>query len=63
MSDKAITSKNVIFYFSGTGNSYLVAKKIEEQLKDACIFNIFEYSAEKISCSNVIVVFPVWKEK
>ena len=50
-----------IFYYTGTGNSFWVARKVAEELGDAELFSISECTDEKTTVSSEIVglVFPV----
>jgi flavodoxin len=55
-------TKNKLYYFSGTGNSLAVAKKLAQALGDTEIFSIaevinkkFDFAAERIG-----IIFPVY---
>lgn len=55
--------KNVIFYFSGTGNSLAVARHIAKLLKDTEVINILDIKNDLITKCNyerVGFVFPVY---
>ncbi len=56
--------KNVIFYFSGTGNSLALAKQITQKLGDTELISVPAYSdaAEpiKITAERIGFVFPVY---
>lgn len=54
---------NKILYFSGTGNSYYIAKKISEQIKNAEIVKITKKLLQKeiiVDCNIFGLVFPVY---
>ncbi len=54
---------NKILYFSGTGNSFYVAKKISEQIKNVEILKITEKLLQNdiiIDCNIFGLVFPVY---
>jgi len=50
-----------IFYYTGTGNSLWVARKVADELGDAELFSIAEYKDENKTINSEIVglVFPV----
>lgn len=48
-----------IFYYSGTGNSYLVAQEINKRLGQGEIYNLLEYAGEKLVADKIIIIFPV----
>lgn len=48
-----------VFYYSGTGNSYLVARGISQQLDSNNIYNLLEYKGEYLAYQRIIIVFPV----
>jgi Pyruvate/2-oxoacid:ferredoxin oxidoreductase delta subunit len=51
-----------VYYFSGTGNSYRIAKTICDKLKNANIVNIAKQKCEE-SCNsntNIVIVFPIY---
>lgn len=55
--------KNIIFYFTGTGNSLKIAKDIAEGLGDTKLIRItssLEISNEPIKCERVGIVTPVY---
>lgn len=53
--------KNIIFYFSGTGNSLQVAKDIAEKIGECDVLNLAKYDTnEKINAERVGIVFPVY---
>lgn len=53
--------KNVIFYFSGTGNSLQVAKDIAEKIGECEVFNLAKYNTgNEITAERVGIVFPVY---
>jgi len=54
--------KSDIYFFSGTGNSYLLAKLFSQQLAESHIFNIVKYDAEEDGDlnKNFILVFPTY---
>lgn len=53
--------ENVIFYFSGTGNSLQAAKDIAEKLGNCEVVNLAKVSAKtEISAERVGIVFPVY---
>ena len=53
--------KNIIFYFSGTGNSLQVAKDIAEKIGECEVINLAKYDTnEKINAERVGIVFPVY---
>ncbi len=53
--------ENIIYYFSGTGNTYWAAAKIAEQLSDCELIDIakFDYS-EEVKASRIGIFFPVY---
>lgn len=56
--------KTEIYYFSGTGNSLAVAKKIAKEIKQADIFSISELLSQnriiKVSADVIGFIFPVY---
>ena len=53
--------KNIIFYFSGTGNSLQVAKDIAEKIGECEVINLAKYdTSNKITVERVGIVFPVY---
>jgi ferredoxin len=53
--------KNVIFYFSGTGNSLQVARDIAMELGDCEVLNIAKCdTGERVAAERVGFVFPVY---
>ncbi|MCP4177142.1 MAG: hypothetical protein GY756_05185 [bacterium] len=55
--------KNAIFYFSGTGNSLFVAKKIQEEIGDSELIPIvktLQIKNKVINAEKVIIVFPIY---
>jgi flavodoxin len=55
--------KKTIYYFSGTGNSLYVAKKIQEQLRDAELIQITSKEQDRrpsIASDVLGFVFPVY---
>jgi MinD superfamily P-loop ATPase containing an inserted ferredoxin domain len=54
--------KTDIFYFSGTGNSYLLAKMISQGLPESKVFNIAHFTPETPDESdrNCVLAFPTY---
>ncbi|HEX3039871.1 MAG TPA: EFR1 family ferrodoxin, partial [Caproiciproducens sp.] len=53
--------KNVLFYFSGTGNCLQVTRDLAEEIGECEIFNLAEYDAgSRIAAERVGIVFPVY---
>lgn len=59
--------KTVLFYFSGTGNSYSVAKKLQNELGDCKLVSLMDYVKNKkyqlsddAECNTVGFVFPLY---
>jgi Ferredoxin len=53
--------ENVIFYFSGTGNSLQVAKDIAEKLEECEVVNLAKFrTATEINAKRIGIVFPVY---
>lgn len=53
--------KNIICYFSGTGNTYWAAKEIANHLGDCEILSIAEYNYnKKLAAKRVGIFFPVY---
>jgi len=53
--------KNIIFYFSGTGNSLQVARDIAENIGECEVVNLAKYDTNnKINAERVGIVFPVY---
>ncbi|MDP4153728.1 MAG: EFR1 family ferrodoxin, partial [Bacillota bacterium] len=53
--------KNVIFYFSGTGNSLQVAKDIAGILQECETLNIAKFNTEtEMNAERIGIVFPVY---
>lgn len=53
--------ENVIFYFSGTGNTHWAAKRFSEKLGNCKIINIAEFDcANKIHAERIGIMFPVY---
>lgn len=53
--------KNVIFYFSGTGNSLQVARDIAEEIEECEILKLAEYDTGKpVAAERVGFIFPVY---
>lgn len=53
--------ENVIFYFSGTGNSLQVAKDIAEKLQGCEVVNLAKFPTETvINAKRIGIVFPVY---
>lgn len=53
--------ENVIFYFSGTGNTRWAAKKMSEKLGDCELINIAEYDyRDRVIAKRVGIMFPVY---
>jgi ferredoxin/flavodoxin len=58
-----ISLENVIYFFSGTGNSYKVAKDIAERMKDTAVINIADVQNAAnvdIPYERIGLVFPVY---
>lgn len=54
-------NKNIIFYFSGTGNSLQVARDIAEKVGDCEVINLAKYNVDnEINAERVGIVFPVY---
>jgi len=56
-------AKNVIFYFSGTGNSLVVAKQLEKMLEDTLVVSIISSNPTKIiseDTERIGLVYPVY---
>lgn len=55
--------KTKIFYFSGTGNSLFIAKKLQEKIEDSELVPIIDAQKgrdRKVKADTVILVFPVY---
>jgi ferredoxin len=53
--------ENVVFYFSGTGNSLQVARDLAEGLGDTELINIGDYNTDlKVESDRIGIVFPVY---
>jgi len=53
--------KNILFYFTGTGNSLNIAQDLAERLEDCKLINIAGYDNNvNISAERVGIVFPVY---
>jgi ferredoxin len=53
--------KNVLFYFSATGNCLQVARDIAKEIGDCEIISLAEYDTEKrIAAERVGIIFPVY---
>lgn len=53
--------KNIVFYFSGTGNSLQVAHDLSAGLGDTELINISEYNTDlKVESDRIGIVFPVY---
>lgn len=53
--------ENVIFYFSGTGNSLQVAKDIAKKLEECEVVNLAKFPTESvINAKRIGIVFPVY---
>ncbi|MDP4177640.1 MAG: EFR1 family ferrodoxin [Bacillota bacterium] len=53
--------KNVIFYFSGTGNSMQVAEDIAHEIEECDVINLAKYDKKiSINAERVGIVFPVY---
>jgi flavodoxin len=53
--------KNVIFYFSGTGNSYQVARDLSEHLEESEVIPIVDFKEKNITgYESVGIVFPTY---
>jgi ferredoxin len=53
--------KNIIFYFSGTGNSLQVAKDISEKIGECEVLNLAKYDmSQQITAERIGIVFPVY---
>lgn len=56
-----VRMKNIIFYFSGTGNSLQVAMDIAEQIGECEVLNLAKYDTSKqITTERIGIVFPVY---
>lgn len=53
--------KNIIFYFSGTGNSLQLAKDIAKEIGDCEVLNLAQYdTSSRVTAERVGIVFPVY---
>lgn len=53
--------ENIIFYFSGTGNSLQVAADLAEKLEDCEVVNLAKFPTEtEIHAKRIGIVFPVY---
>ncbi len=54
--------KSSVYYFSGTGNSYAIAKGIEKKIENTTIYSIAECRKEKVCDDSDFVgfIFPVY---
>ncbi len=53
--------KNIIFYFSGTGNTYWAAKTLADRIGDCQLINIAQYdNLRALSADRVGIFFPVY---
>lgn len=53
--------ENIIFYFSGTGNSLQVATDIAEKLEECEVVNLAKFSTEMVvNAKRIGIVFPVY---
>jgi ferredoxin len=53
--------QNLIIYFSGTGNSLFLAKKLSERIADSAIVPITKIAdSEKVCAERVIIFLPVY---
>lgn len=52
--------KNIIFYYSGTGNSLTVARELAKELGDAKIESMHDTAVVDADCESIGFVFPVY---
>jgi len=53
--------KNIVFYFSGTGNNLYIAKSIAEKMKDTKLKSILRWKEENlIDYQKIGFVFPIY---
>lgn len=50
--------QNIVYYFSGTGNSYFVARAVAKTLDCRCIDLATGTPADKINADKIVIVFP-----
>ncbi len=48
-----------IYYYSGTGNSYLVAWQMHQTIENSKIYNLLTYGREEIKSKAFVIIFPV----
>ena len=56
-------SKTVLFYFTGTGNSLAVARRIAEDLEDSVIISMLKEDAHKYitdDTQNIGLIYPIY---
>ena len=52
-------NKTSIYYYSGTGNSYLVAEYMQKAIENSKLHNLLTYSGETIKSKVLVIIFPV----
>lgn len=62
-SQNCVMEKNYVYYFSGTGNSYYVAKRISEELEAILKPILLLEKNDTLKAETIVFVFPVYDSK